>query len=254
MIAGVDISHFNPFPNTEGLSFMFLKAGEGTYYRDPVYIAHRAIARAKGLKTGAYWFTSGGDVNEQYRRFSYAIDKDSVIVLDVEENYGAEGVLNKAQLEEFIALIYRNNGVYPIIYSRENYLNGLLKGEKSTAYQCPLWISTSLSEPTLPLGWSTWAFHQYGEINGFDADRLNESWWSLNSFWAVHTPKRLVKFVTADALNVRAAPNTASPILRVLKRGEMVQLGVYTLLNEGYLWAELFDKGYVATNFTGDMA
>ncbi|MBP5688487.1 MAG: hypothetical protein J6X22_07595 [Muribaculaceae bacterium] len=167
---GYDLSSHNRNLNWKTLSksqFVYLKASEGSTFKDKKYNEYKIIARQHNLKVGAYHFMcndcSGKKQFEHYKSVAKK-DIDLIPALDVE----ISGI-NKNNIIEFISECEKYYGVKPIIYI--NYLYML--NYHSAIKGCKIWLSNKT--PFTPL--CDYVIEQYAikKIDGVDIDcnRIN---------------------------------------------------------------------------------
>ena len=207
-LQGVDVASYQ-HPNGErinwpraakaGVQFAAIKTTEGTYYRNPFALTDLAQAKAAGLSVFAYVFAipngNGGSASATaqadylIKDLAKAGGRMPPIMLDIEYNpYGAEcyGLSQWAMrswIAQFNSEVQAKTGQEPIIYGPGPWWQDCTGGT-SRFGQLPLWVPdwTTASRPTLPQGWSNYAFWQYssaGSVPGIDAagntdlDQLN---------------------------------------------------------------------------------
>ncbi|HUC59528.1 MAG TPA: GH25 family lysozyme [Streptosporangiaceae bacterium] len=166
--------------------YVFIKATEGSYYANPYYASDVAGAEAAGLIVAAYHFAnpsySSGTLQADFAldhagAVGLGNDGDSLpLIADLEyDPYAAEDHTNKcygltpqqmvAWIGAFTSEVYRRTGQHAVIYTTSDWWDECTGS--STAFSAdPMWVadypgSGSGTEPTLPAGWSTWAFWQY---------------------------------------------------------------------------------------------
>ncbi|MHA6287175.1 glycoside hydrolase family 25 protein [Maricaulis sp. CAU 1757] len=177
---GVDASHFNgPVDWTRvaraGIGFAYLKASEGTGYRDPRFELNRSAARAAGLLTGAYHvFRPDLDAGKQAQFFlsvASSLSGGLVPMLDIERatksGARAEAAAASLWLEHVAArlpLRHRKPGVYI------RRLTWQRLGQPGWSGY-PLWLADWTATPPLPpAAWESFALWQYsasGAVAGF---------------------------------------------------------------------------------------
>jgi len=167
---GYDLSSHNRNLNWKTLSksqFVYLKASEGSTFKDKRYIKYKITARQHNLKVGAYHFMcndcSGKSQFEHYKNIVKK-DIDLIPALDIE----ISGI-NKYNIIEFISECEKYYGVKPIIYINYQYMltyHSAIKG-------CRIWLSNKT--PITPL--CNHVIEQYAikKIDGVDIDcnRIN---------------------------------------------------------------------------------
>lgn len=152
---GIDISHHQQNINWNKLEankpkFIFLKATEGSTYRDVKYKEYKKKANNLSIITGAYHFfsyqSSGVAQANNFIKYANLQEGDLPPVLDVEyrKNMPQKKEIQK-ELVSFIKIIEDKIGVKPIIYCEYSYFNKYLKPKLKGDY--PLWISDFGGEP-----------------------------------------------------------------------------------------------------------
>jgi lysozyme len=143
----IDIYHQNPIDfdrvRDAGIVAIIHKASEGARFTDRKYHDRRARAKDLGFLWGAYHFASGEDVVHQVENFlSYADpDDDDLIALDFEPSSSGRN-MSLPQAHEFITMVKRELGRYPVIYGGSMLREALL-GVQADALlaNCPLWYA-----------------------------------------------------------------------------------------------------------------
>ena len=175
---GLDISHhqgdidwnnLGSFRNKE-VSFVYLKATEGSTFVDPHYQKYFADGKNTDILMGSYHFfrvTSSG--KQQYLNFIQTIDldrQDLKVMVDLEEiNYASKSKFHSI-LEEFLELLEADLGYKPILYTSAGFYNRYL----SIKYKdYPKWIANyQHNKFKLKDGsdWLMWQFTDLGKIKG----------------------------------------------------------------------------------------
>lgn len=168
---GIDISHHQSgrldltAAKRAGLRWMYVKATEGTSFKDRTYRARVRQARSNGLPVGAYHFArpEGRDAAAEARYFLATIELragDMVPMLDLEDI----GDLTLAQLTEWtgtwvrtVNQEIRRKGLSgkPVIYTPFNLTKG---------FGCLLWVarySDDFRAPVIPTPWKRAAIWQH---------------------------------------------------------------------------------------------
>ncbi|WAL67173.1 glycoside hydrolase family 25 protein [Amycolatopsis cynarae] len=118
-----------------GCEFAIIKAGEGASYRDPVFPAHLAAARAAGMVVAAYWYQrSGSTAQAQAATIGAVVPRDLPLCLDVETGSG-DVALTRALVDLLRSQGYR----MPLLYLPRWYWQQL--GSPSLSGLPPLWSS-----------------------------------------------------------------------------------------------------------------
>ncbi len=176
---GLDVSHFQGTVDWQqvfqaGYAFAFIKATDGITYTDPMFATNWSGAKAAGLLRGAYhFFEANDDPQQQAENFLKAVTLeagDLPPVLDVESSSTSSQVSTATVIEyigAWLQTVEQATGLTPILYTNSGYWNSLATQEFSSY---PLWVAEyGVTTPTLPLGWTSWAFWQFsqsGQIAG----------------------------------------------------------------------------------------
>lgn len=179
-IIGVDVSEYQDKIDMkkiseQNVSFVYIKATEGSSYQDACFRENWKNAHDCGLPAGAYHFFSFDSSGKtQAQNFIAAVGDlkgDLIPVVDF-EYYGdkqksppdKEKVLR--ELHTFLELLEKEYGVKPMIYTLKNIYNVYLDGEVK-GY--PLWVRNVFYTAALD-GWSDYVIWQYldtAQLDGY---------------------------------------------------------------------------------------
>lgn len=179
-VKGVDVSAYQGEIDwhtlSDGLSFAFIKATEGSVYTDPHFEYNLSEALKTDLLVGAYHFFSYDSSGAaQARHFIETVPKIEGMlppVIDV-EFYGdytldppeKEKVLS--ELSDMITALEEFYGVKPIIYATRRSYAMFIKGETS----CPVWLRDILFKPTLSEdALLFWQYTDKARLDGYDGE------------------------------------------------------------------------------------
>ncbi|KEI92223.1 GH25 family lysozyme [Clostridium botulinum] len=165
---GVDISNNNQRPidfnkiKASGVEIVYLKATEGTTFKDPYCNEYYSRAKAAGLKVGLYHFLVGTSAPESQAENFYSMHKGKILEvisnLDIERNNF--NVMDYALrfIKRFKELSGRNVSIYASPYFINDNLDNRLK-------QYPLWVAHyKVNKPMANKVWgSLYAGHQFTE-------------------------------------------------------------------------------------------
>ncbi|MFC5889430.1 lysozyme [Kitasatospora sp. CM 4170] len=188
---GLDVASYQGNVNwssvaTKGARFAYVKATEGTTYRNPYFAQQYNGSYNAGLIRGAYHFalpdrSSGSAQANWFVDHGGGWSRDGRTLppaLDIEYNpYGATcyGLSQSGMvgwIRSFSDTVRSRTGRYPTIYTTTNWwatCTGNYGGFGSTN---PLWIARySSSVGTLPNGWSYQTFWQYADSGTFPGDQ-----------------------------------------------------------------------------------
>jgi lysozyme len=186
MVRGIDVSAYQKDISWEaiknaGLEFGFIKATEGTTYKNKHYPRHRRAAGRRGIPVGAYHFAhpdfdDGPEAEADH--FLEAADPrpgDLLPVLDLERK-GSSPTDTARWANRWLRHVEREIGHKPILYTYSAFASGLVGHEKRlTRY--PLWLANygknnGRVNPVSTVGaWTSIAVHQYtseGRIEGYE--------------------------------------------------------------------------------------
>ncbi|PZE16985.1 hypothetical protein DNU06_09550 [Putridiphycobacter roseus] len=177
-ILGIDVSHHQGEIDwdmalgmriaNDSIQFVYLKATEGSDFKDRHYDKNRRILDQKKVKVGAYhFFIPTSPVLDQVNFFSQIVAKTSLKpVLDVEISKGASKEACVDSVTKFLNLYTAMKGVRPIIYTNESFYNDVFKN--SSLKTELFWIANFKTIPKSFVNSNTllWQFSEKGTING----------------------------------------------------------------------------------------
>lgn len=178
-VKGIDVASYqSTVYDITGLSFVFVKATEGTRYVNPRHAAQVAHARAAGLVVGHYHFARPGDMAAQVRYFlAHATPAaGDVLCLDWEDS-GVSSDWKDAWLR-YVRV--KAPGHRVVLYCNRSFWLG-----RDTTSFCGdgLWIADPGAPAGSPRVKHPWTFHQYG-ISGADLDVANFATRAALNAWA----------------------------------------------------------------------
>lgn len=176
-IRGIDISAHNGKIDFEkvknaGYDFAIIKATEGTDFKDAMFIDNLRLARAAGLKVGAYhFFRFDTDGYLQALNLLHSLrnrELDFPVVVDIERFGNPDGHQASIIISRLRAMLLclEEEGVDVMLYSNKDDYDRYLKG-KFNDY--PLWICTFI-EPEPDLNWDIWQYSHRGKVDGIKGD------------------------------------------------------------------------------------
>ena len=189
-IRGIDVSHHQgtidwPAVKLAGITFAYIKATEGTQYRDPTFVQNWSGAGASGIVRGAYHFftldISGKEQAQNFLRFAPVEPSTLPPAIDLEfsgynrHRHPPHGEFVK-ELAAFVDAITERYKKPPAIYTTSEFRNEYLR---SMSIEC-LWIREVLTRPRTDTNdWIFWQFSGRGRIRGIgtfvDLDVFNGS-------------------------------------------------------------------------------
>ncbi|MER6187760.1 glycoside hydrolase family 25 protein [Streptomyces sp. NPDC001652] len=160
MLRGIDVSSYQPSSyDTDGLSFVFIKATEGRTYTNPKLAAQTKTARDAGLVVGYYHFLWPGNLTAQAEYFVSKAPERAGDILAVDWETTGDGThATNAEKDRFIRKLKElrpNNRV--VLYCNRNYW---LDIDKTSYAGDALWIAdyVTAGKPRIK---AKWLFHQY---------------------------------------------------------------------------------------------
>jgi GH25 family lysozyme M1 (1,4-beta-N-acetylmuramidase) len=199
-VQGIDVSHHQGSINwgsvkSSGIEFAWIKATEGTDYKDPQFNANYLGAHNAGVIRGAYHFarpasSSGAAQAEFFATNGGAWSADNLTlpgVLDIENGSSSQcHGLSQAAMRTWISDFYNTYKARTsrdvVIYTTANWWNNCTGGWTGMSTKSPLWVAHwTTGSPTIPSGFPAWTVWQYtdkgniGGINPVDRDKFNGS-------------------------------------------------------------------------------
>ena len=181
---GIDVSRYQGVVdwarvgNEANVSFVYIKATEGSSLVDPTYTYNIANARQAGLSVGSYHFyRPKASVDEQVANMTSVVlksDQDLVPLIDIETTGGVPNDKFMTDLQEFVERIAAYYGKKPILYTYQNFYNRHLVG----TFKGYHWVMAKYKDevPLLTdnVDYMMWQYTQTGRLPGFrgNVDRI----------------------------------------------------------------------------------
>jgi lysozyme len=170
-IRGIDVSRhqgviqWSLIPR-EDVQFAYIKATEGSDYRDTRFAENWKGSATTGLRRGAYhFFTFKTPGLQQAANFTAIVPREDdalppAIDLEFGGNSSARPPVQEFQheLKSFIAAVRSFYGREPVLYTASDFKNHYLAGFPISR----LWIRSVVTTPRLPNG-ENWLFWQFSE-------------------------------------------------------------------------------------------
>jgi len=186
---GIDVSHYQggitwSSVASAGTQFAYIKATEGTSYKDSKFGTNYPAAYYAKVIRGAYHFalpdrSSGAAQADFFAKSGGAWSADNLTLpgaLDIEYNpygatcYGKSQSAMRTWISDFLNRYHSLTGRYAVIYTTTDWWKSCTGNYGGFAANHPLWIARySSSAGTLPAGWKTYTFWQYtssGKVSG----------------------------------------------------------------------------------------
>ena len=183
-VAGIDISAHNGDVDFDsvaasGIDFVYIKASEGTSFRDNRFRDNYERARKAGLAVGAYhFFRFDCDGRRQAMNFLAATAGCRLQlppVIDVEEwgnpsEETTEIIIMRLREMSTLIEVTGPDGRRPMIYTNKNgYTRFLAGGEVSADGSIPeVWICSFSTPPNAGRPWTLWQHSHKGRVAGAD--------------------------------------------------------------------------------------
>ncbi|MER6528731.1 glycoside hydrolase family 25 protein [Streptomyces sp. NPDC001508] len=160
MLHGIDVSAYQSSSyDTDGVSFVFIKATEGRSYVNPKLSAQTERARDAGLVVGFYHFLWPGNIGAQAEYFVRHAPEKAGDILAVDWESTSEGThASNAEKDLFIRKVKDLRPSHQVVlYANRHFWLNI----DTTSYAGDgLWIAdyVSAGKPRIK---ATWRFHQY---------------------------------------------------------------------------------------------
>ncbi len=180
-VRGVDVSrhqgHIGWFEaSLHGVQFAYIKATEGTDFRDPRFLYNWTQCPKNGIARGAYhFFNFCRPGKEQARNFLATVPPDPNALppaLDLEFSGSCRRIPSRAEVERevasFVAAISRRFPGPPVFYVTPDFYKRYLKGHEHNFPPHRLWIRNVVKEPSLApcTEWVFWQHSALGRVPG----------------------------------------------------------------------------------------
>lgn len=189
IVQGIDLSHNNGPVNyntlvSDGVSFAFCKASQGTGFIDPMFQTNYASLTNAGIMMGPYHFfefenASAEAQADNFLKCKVDFSRQGILppVADIE--WQASNALNQyiidnqtacvQQIRDWLSIVAAATGRMPIIYTNANFWHDYL-GDPSGFEQYPLWIAAyQKAQPVIPPGWQQYAIWQFSGSGGISS-------------------------------------------------------------------------------------
>ncbi|KAF5357257.1 hypothetical protein D9756_006493 [Leucocoprinus leucothites] len=180
---GIDVSSYQDSfswgkVKSNGVQFAYIKATEGTSYKNPAFNMQYSGATKSGIIRGSYHFARP-DVSSGASQANYFIahgggwSADGITLpgaLDIEYNphgsrcYGLSHSAMVAWIKDFSNTYHSKTGRYPVIYTTTDYWTTCTGNASGFQDNNPLWIARwGSSVGALPAGYKFTTFWQYAQ-------------------------------------------------------------------------------------------
>lgn len=170
--AGRTIRSMKHARDVKPVSYVFIKATEGTSMKDRNFHANWRKAGEKGIRRGAYhFFRSSKDPEQQARHFIKTVGglryKDLPPVLDIETIHPgcSHKTLNERALK-WLKTVEEHYDRKPIVYSSASFIENILCKEITENY--PIWVAHYDTDKPRCSRWHIWQFTDKAVVHGID--------------------------------------------------------------------------------------
>lgn len=182
---GVDISSYQENVDMgklkeQGISFVYIKATEGSSHKDDSFEKKWADAKSAGLPAGAYhYFSYQSSGAAQAESFIKAVgnlgSEDLIPAIDMELT--VEEVYNPPEKEDvvrglkaFLAVVEEKYKVKPLIYAQKDYYDKYLADDFSSY---PRWIRNVYYPVFVDAGddWVVWQYWDRNVLEGYSGEK-----------------------------------------------------------------------------------
>ncbi|MBR5649025.1 GH25 family lysozyme [Pseudobutyrivibrio sp.] len=191
-VAGVDVSahqgkvDWDTLTNQD-IDFAYIKATEGSTFKDSCFEYNWKEAAETDLRIGAYHFFSFESSGEkQAANFIGSVDAIPEMlppVIDVEYygKYQNEEDIDvseiRAELRNMINILKEEYGVNPVLYVSEETYNTIVAGEFS---DCDIWYRSVYDKIHGDVEWTFWQYSNRHRIDGYEGE---EPFIDMNVFY-----------------------------------------------------------------------
>ncbi|WP_253772037.1 lysozyme [Goodfellowiella coeruleoviolacea] len=190
-VHGIDVSSHQGNVNwttvaAKGARFAYVKATEGTGYKNPYFVQQYEGSYYAGLVHGAYHFalpdrSDGGTQADFFVDHGGGWSPDGRTLppaLDIEYNpygdicYGMDDEEMADWIREFSDQVHERTGRWPTIYTSTNWWNQCVGGSGRFGTTNPLWIARYASSVgALPFDWEFHTIWQYANAGAVPGDQ-----------------------------------------------------------------------------------
>jgi lysozyme len=166
----LDVSHHQGTINwataaAHGITRAFIKASQSNNFTDPQFASNFAGAHAAGILRSPYhYFINNVDGDAQASYFLAVTGYDYGDLAPAVDCEDETTTLDPVNLKRFLDHVESVTGKKCIIYTRASWWNAHV-GYQGWAANYPLWVAHwNVPVPTLPDGWSVYAYWQYTSL------------------------------------------------------------------------------------------
>ncbi|MGH3740614.1 MAG: GH25 family lysozyme, partial [Micromonosporaceae bacterium] len=183
-VPGIDVSHWQGSINwtsvrNAGIRWAYIKATEGTTYKDPQFGANYTNAYYAGVIRGAYHFArpgvSSGATQANFLASNggaWSADNRTLpAALDLEAGcHGLSQTAMRSWILDFYNTYKARTSRDMVIYTTRSWWTTCTGSWTGMGTRSPMWVAHwGVSSPSIPAGWSVWTMWQYtstGSVSG----------------------------------------------------------------------------------------
>ena len=188
-VRGADVSHYQGNVDwtklqKQGVMFAYIKATEGSSYKDSAFQANWEGAPLAGIRGGAYHFFSfespGLNQAENFIGTVSAVGNMLPPAVDVEP-YGQYKTVRDiagaaSELRNWLDAVEAEYGMHPVIYTTESFYRGMIAAEFP---DYDIWIRSVFRAPSKSVRWKFWQYSDRVRLDGYDGE---ERFIDMNAF------------------------------------------------------------------------
>lgn len=178
-VRGVDVSHYQGRIDwkavaSEGIGFAYIKATEGSDWRDSYFVENWKQSAAQRIPRGAYHFfrlTASGKAQAENFLATVPVDPGAmppVVDLELGGNSSDRPRVEalRAELDTLLSRLRQAYGKEPVLYTDEEFYRSYLVGYPIRR----LWISSLIMRPPAfaASSWLFWQFTERGRVRGIE--------------------------------------------------------------------------------------
>jgi GH25 family lysozyme M1 (1,4-beta-N-acetylmuramidase)/uncharacterized protein YraI len=246
---GIDVSKYQGAINwasvrADGIGFAMIRAGYGMYpqQKDPYFDQNVLGAQSQGIHTGAYLYSYAKSVEDAQREADVFLDwiqpyrLDYPVAFDIED--ASQENLSRELLSDIVTAFCTKleaQGYYVMLYANKYWLQNKLIYDRISRFD--IWLAQYAETATYDQPYGMWQYTSSGKVNGIrggvDLNTSYKDYVQLIEGHAAEPVGSALGIVTADLLNVRAAPSTDAIRLRQVARTNEVD--VLAIVSNGWL-------------------
>lgn len=173
---GIDVSHYqgnidwDAVVKNANISYVYIKATEGSNFVDNTYVYNLSEARRVGLSVGSYHFyrpaISPTEQLENMKRNIPRDEQDLVPMIDIESRGSVSDDRFVKDLADFCRMVERYYGRKPLLYTYQNFYNRHLVGQLRGYHWMMAKYTDDPPKLTDNVDYMMWQYTAKGQIGG----------------------------------------------------------------------------------------